>query len=117
MGVLIQAKCFPLIRRTSELNTLAKHALAAIEHAKSINSYFFYCMLGHCIYMVFITCLVAMDGIDISEEHLPFWLKLSDAVVLFPMNCQVDLSKDPSGLSGHASDEYFIALSVLNSLF
>jgi hypothetical protein len=64
-----------------------------------------------------ITCLVAMEGIETSEQHLPFWQKLGDAIVMFPMNCLVDLNKNPTGLSGHASDEYFLTLSVLNSLF
>jgi len=58
-----------------------------------------------------------MEGIDISEEDLPCWLKLCDVVVMFPTNCLVDLNKDPTGLSGHASDEYLLALIVLNSLF
>lgn len=64
----------------------------------------------------FATCFVAMEGIDTDEKHLPLWLKLGDAVVMFPVNCFVDLNKNPFGLSGHASDECFLVLTVLNSL-
>lgn len=67
----------------------------------------------------FITFMLSMEYagfLDSIEIHVPLWLRLSTAIVWFPLNCFVDLEKNPGGLSGHMADLYSLFLCVLNSL-
>jgi len=64
-----------------------------------------------------ISFFVSLLGLDIPEDKMHLWLRLSQAVVMFPLDFLSDLNKDPVGLTGRAIDVYYYSVWVLNSLF
>jgi len=68
----------------------------------------------------FVTFIVSMEHagyLDTIDGYVPVWLKVSDAVVWFPMDCVLDLNKDPEAYFGHGAAVCFFLLYGLNCLF
>jgi hypothetical protein len=75
------------------------------------------CIAAGWLFITFILSIEYAGALDSPQPDVPMWLRLSDAIVWFPLDCLTDLSKNPSGMSSHATGTYFAILWVLNSLF